>query len=120
MGFFSFKKRQRSPAPRVVPVAIEIISHRTGRDYSWNWRVKGSNRTKPSARCPSRRISRAILHGAGTGGDLRYSYPGHHRTPAVRTDRTHEGHTPNLFGSVPLLCAHPCLWAGLYHCHCLQ
>jgi len=43
MPFFSFKKRQRLPAPRVVPVAIEIISHRTGRDYSWNWRLKGSN-----------------------------------------------------------------------------
>jgi hypothetical protein len=42
MELFSFKKRQRLPAPRVVPVAIEIISHRTDRDYTWNWRHKGS------------------------------------------------------------------------------
>src|ERR1017187_10213396 len=42
MELFSFKKRQRLPALRVVPVAIEIISHRTGRDYTWNWRLKGS------------------------------------------------------------------------------
>jgi hypothetical protein len=43
MELFSFKKRQRLPAPRVVPVAIEIVSRRTGRDYTWNWRLKGSN-----------------------------------------------------------------------------
>jgi hypothetical protein len=43
MEFFSFKKKQRLPAPRVVPVAIEIVSCRTGRDYTWNWRLKGSN-----------------------------------------------------------------------------
>jgi hypothetical protein len=42
MELFSFKKRRRLPAPRVVPVAIEIVSHRTGRDYTWNWRLKGS------------------------------------------------------------------------------
>ena len=42
MELFNFKKRQRLPAPRMVPVAIEIISHRTGRDYTWNWRLKGS------------------------------------------------------------------------------
>jgi hypothetical protein len=47
MGFFSFKKRQRSPAPRVVSMAIEIVSHRTGRDYTWNWRVKGSRLLNP-------------------------------------------------------------------------
>ena len=40
--FFSFKKRQRSEAPRVLPLAIEIVSRRTGRDYTWNWRLKGS------------------------------------------------------------------------------
>ena len=47
MELFSFKKRQRLPAPRVVPVAIEIVSHRTGRDYSWNWRVRGSTFLNP-------------------------------------------------------------------------
>ena len=47
MELFSFKKRQRSPAPRVVSMAIEIVSHRTGRDYTWNWRVKGSRLLNP-------------------------------------------------------------------------
>jgi hypothetical protein len=42
MGFFNFKTKQRSQAPRVVSLDIEIISHRTGRDYTWNWRLKGS------------------------------------------------------------------------------
>jgi len=42
MPFFNFKKRQRSPAQRTVPWNVEIITHRTGRDYTWNWRLKGS------------------------------------------------------------------------------
>src|ERR1035438_1988138 len=28
--------------------------------------------------------------------------------------------TLRISGSVPLLCPHPCLWARLYQCHCLQ
>ena len=42
MPFFSLKKRQRSPAQRTWPWDVEIITHRTGRDYTWNWHLKGS------------------------------------------------------------------------------
>src|ERR1017187_3010987 len=41
--------------------------------------TQGIERTKRSARCSNRRVSRAILHSAGTGGQLRYSYPRHHQ-----------------------------------------
>jgi hypothetical protein len=74
LELFSFKKRQRLPAPRVVPVAIEIISHRTGRGLHLELATQGIERTKRSAGSPNRLIGRAKLHSAGTGGKLKYSY----------------------------------------------
>src|ERR1022692_619604 len=68
--------------------------------------TQGIERTKRSAGSANRLIGRAILHSAGTGGKLRYSYPGHNRTPAVRTDRRmHEGHTPNFRECAPFVSA---------------
>ena len=67
--------------------------------------TQGIERTKRSAGSPNRLIGRAILHSAGTGGKLRYSYPGHNRTPAVGTDRMHEGHTPNFRECAPFVSA---------------
>jgi hypothetical protein len=42
LGFFSFTRPQRSPSPRVAPLAIEIVSQCTKQDYTWAWRIRGS------------------------------------------------------------------------------
>src|ERR1035441_5246874 len=68
--------------------------------------TQGIERTKRSAGSPNGVIDREVLHSAGAGGKLRYSYPGHNRTPAVRTDRRmHEGHTPNFRECAPFVSA---------------
>jgi hypothetical protein len=76
---------------------------------------KGIEGTERATRSPNRRLSRAILHIAGRCGQLRYSYPGYYRPPAVRTVRTQERHTPNIPGSA--FFAMRVLLAILYQCH---